>query len=171
MITIEDNILGSQAGVSGKYNHTHIIRSFMTSAFGDKVTVSDGTIYKEFSQTLKDKFVLDNMRLAVWVGKHTNNSNINGFEIYQAYEVKLTNAPYVPVEYVSDNTQLVVYKEGDKLFVKGIEAGDVLSVYSMEGKLMIQRTADAETAQFDLTNLTKGAYLLQTNGSYVKFIK
>ena len=171
VITIEDGILGTQAGHAGKYTHTHIIRSFMTSAFGDKVTVSDGVAYNEFTQVLKDKFVLDNMRLAVWVGKNTNNSNINGFEIYQAYEVKLTDRPYTAVEFVSDDSQLVIYQEGDVLYVNGIEAGDALSVYSMDGKLVMQKTADSEKASFNLNSLSKGTYLLQTNGSYVKFVK
>ena len=171
VITIEDYITGTQAGVAGKYNHTHIIRSFMTSAYGDKFSVSDGSINEEFTQTLKDKFVLDNMRLAVWVGKNTNNSNINGFEIYQAYEVKLTDRPYTAIEFVSDNSQLVIYQEGDVLYVNGIEAGDALSVYSMDGKLVMQKTADSEKASFNLNSLSKGTYLLQTNGSYVKFVK
>ena len=171
VITIEDSIKGTQAGVSGKYKHTHIIRSFMTSAFGETVTLSDGTFYKEFTQKLKDKFVLDNMRLAVWVGRNASEANINGFEIYQAYEVKLTDRPYTAVEFVSDDTQLVVYQEGECLYVKGIAGGDVLSVYTMEGKLAMQQTVDAEVAQIDLSGLTKGAYLLQTNGSYVKFVK
>ena len=171
VITIEDSITGTQAGVAGKYKHTHIIRSFMTSAYGDKIAVSDGSINEEFTQTLKDKFVLDNMRLAVWVGKNTNNSNINGFEIYQAYEVKLTDRPYTAIEFVSDDSQLVIYQEGDVLYVNGIEAGDALSVYSMDGKLVMQKTADSEKASFNLNSLSKGTYLLQTNGSYVKFVK
>lgn len=95
VITIEDNIRGTQAGVAGKYMHTHIIRSFLTSAFGDVVSVSGGKINATFSQELKEKFVLDNMRLAVWVGKNGKNSDVNSFEIYQAYEVKLTDAPYI----------------------------------------------------------------------------
>lgn len=171
VITIEDDILGTQAGHAGKYTHTHIIRSFMTSAFGDKVTVSDGIAYKEFTQVLKEKFVLDNMRLAVWIGKNANTSNVNGFEIYQAYEVKLTDRPYTPVEYVSDDTQLVIYQEGDLLYVNGIEVGDVLSIYSMDGKLVAQETANTEKVELNLNSLVKGTYLLQANGSYVKFVK
>ena len=171
VITIEDNIKGSQSGATGVYYHTHIIRSFMTSAFGDRVTVTDGVFYKDFAQTIKAKHSLDNMRLAVWVGKNGNTSNVNGFEVYQAYEVKLNGNPYTAVEFVSDDTKLVVYQEGDKLCVTGIEEGDVLSVYSMEGRLMMQETATSGKVQLDLNALTKGAYLLQTNGSYVKFVK
>ena len=171
VITIEDGISGTQAGVAGKYKHTHIIRSFLTSAYGTMTTVENGTFSKDFSETVKEKFVLDNMRLAVWVGKNGKTSDVNTFEIYQAYEVKLNDNPYTPVEYVSDDSQLVIYQEGDMLHVKGIEVGDVLSVYAMDGKLVMQKTADAETAQFELTSLTKGTYLLQSNGSYVKFVK
>ena len=171
VITIEDNVLAAQEGAVGKYNHTHIIRSFMSSAFGDRVTIDDGLFYKSYTQTVKDKRVLDNMRLAVWVGKNGTTSNVNGFEIYQAYEVKLTNRPYTAVEFVADNSQLVIYQEGDNLYVTGVEEGDVLSVYSMEGKLMIQETAESGKVQLDLNGLTKGAYLLQTNASFVKFIK
>ncbi len=171
VITIEDSIAGVQAGVAGKYKHTHIIRSFLTSAYGTIVPIKDGAFSKEFSEKLKTKFVLDNMRLAVWVGKNGSVSDLKSFEIYQTYEVKLTDRPYTPVEYVSDNTKLVVYQEGDVLYVNGIEIGDVLSVYSMDGKLVMQETADSEKVSFNLNTLTKGAYLLQTNGSYVKFVK
>ena len=83
----------------------------------------------------------------------------------------MTDRPYTAVEYVSDNSQLVIYQEGDVLYVNGIEAGDVLSVYSMEGKLVMQETANAEKAELNLISLVKGTYLLQTNGSYVKFVK
>jgi hypothetical protein len=171
VVTIEDGILGTQAGNAGKYNHTHIIRSFLTSAYGTVTTVSNGTFSKDFSQILKDKFVLDNMRLAVWVGKNGNQSNINSFEIYQSYEVKLNDRPYTPVEYVSDDSQLVIYQENDILFVKGVEIGDVLSVYSMDGKLVMQDVVSSDISKLNLSSLTKGAYLLQTNGSYVKFVK
>jgi hypothetical protein len=143
----------------------------LTSAYGQTVVLSDGTFYREFTQTLEDKFVLDNMRLAVWVGRDASQSNVKGFEIYQAYEVKMTDRPYTAVEFVDDNSQLVVYQEGDNLYVTGVEEGDVLSVYSMEGKLMMQETAVAEKVQLNLNGLAKGAYLLQTDASYVKFVK
>ena len=170
-MTIEDGIIGTQAGHAGKYTHTHIIRSFLTSAYGTMTTLENGTFSKDFSQTLKEKFVLDNMRLAVWVGKNGNPSNINSFEIYQAYEVKLNDRPYTPVEYVSDDSQLVIYQENDILFVKGVEIGDVLSVYSMDGKLVMQDVVTSDISKLNLSSLTKGTYLLQTNGSYVKFVK
>ena len=171
VVTIEDGIIGTQAGHAGKYTHTHIIRSFLTSAYGTMTTLENGTFSKDFSQTLKEKFVLDNMRLAVWVGKNGNPSNINSFEIYQAYEVKLNDRPYTPVEYVSDDSQLVIYQENDILFVKGVEIGDVLSVYSMDGKLVMQDVVTSDISKLNLSGLTKGTYLLQTNGSYVKFVK
>jgi hypothetical protein len=171
VMTIEDNILGTQTGMAGKYNHTHIVRSFFTSVYGDYTSVSNGAFTMEFVDVLKDKFVLDNMRLAVWVGKNASTSNVNGFDIYQAYEVKLTDRPYTAVEYVSDNSQLVVYQEDESLFVEGVEVGDVLSIYSMEGKLVMQSIVDTEKTELNLTGLAKGTYLLQTNGSYVKFVK
>ncbi len=100
-ITLEDSIWGTQAGVAGKYAHNHIIRSFMTSAYGDEIMVENGRFSIEFTQTLKEKFVLENMSIAVWVGKHAARSNINGFEIYQAYQedlvVKTQNPEYEEV--------------------------------------------------------------------------
>lgn len=171
VITIEDGIVGTQAGVAGKYTHTHIIRSFLTSAYGTVTSIENGTFSKDFSQTLKERFVLDNMRLAVWVGKNGNPSNVNSFEIYQAYEVKLNDRPYTPVEYISDDSQLVIYQENNMLFVKGVEVGDILSVYSMDGKLVMQDVASSDVSKLNLSNLAKGTYLLQTNGSYVKFVK
>ena len=163
-------IANNQEGNFATY-FTGIDVSNISAAAAVDITLTDGVFYKDFAQTINAKHSLDNMRLAVWVGKNGNTSNVNGFEVYQAFEVKLNGNPYTAVEFVSDDTKLVVYQEGDKLCVTGIEEGDVLSVYSMEGRLMMQETATFGKVQLDLNGLTKGAYLLQTNGSYVKFVK
>ena len=97
-ITLEDSIIGAQAGVAGKYYHDHIIRSFMTSAYGDMVSITNGEFSIEFRETLKNKFVLNNMSIAVWVGKDADISDINGFEIYQAYQQDLVLKTDYPEE-------------------------------------------------------------------------
>ena len=100
-ITLEDSILRYQAGVGENYVHNHIIRSFMTSAYGDEIMVENGRFSIEFTQTLNEKFVLENMSIAVWVGRNATLSDINGFEIYQAYQedlvVKTQNPEYEEV--------------------------------------------------------------------------
>ncbi len=100
-ITLEDSILRYQAGAGENYAHNHIIRSFMTSAYGDKIMVENGRFSIEFTQILNEKFVLENMSIAVWVGRNATLSDINGFEIYQAYQedlvVKTQNPEYEEV--------------------------------------------------------------------------
>ena len=58
-----------------------------------------------------------------------------------------------------------------QLVVQGIEAQQVVRVFSMQGQLLITAVADANTATVNVSGLQTGSYLLQVGAEIVKFIK
>ncbi len=58
-----------------------------------------------------------------------------------------------------------------QLIVQGIEAQQVVRVYSIQGQLLITAVADANTATLNVSGLHTGSYLLQIGAEFVKFIK
>lgn len=58
-----------------------------------------------------------------------------------------------------------------QLVVQGIEAQQVVRVFSMQGQLLITAVADANSATVNVSGLQTGSYLLQVGAEIVIFIK
>lgn len=76
------------------------------------------------------------------------------------------------VENVSD-VLMVVYPNPtmDALFVQGLNIGDVVRIYSLDGMLVKMQTVDSEIAQIMVNDIAPGTYIMQSNMRVVKFIK
>ena len=76
------------------------------------------------------------------------------------------------VENVSD-VLMVVYPNPtmDALFVQGLNIGDVVRIYSLDGMLVKRQTVDSEIAQIMVNDIAPGTYIMQSNMRVVKFIK
>ena len=59
----------------------------------------------------------------------------------------------------------------DALFVQGLEVGDVVRIYSLDGRLVKMQTVVSETMQIMVSDIAVGSYILQSNTNVVKFIK
>jgi hypothetical protein len=59
----------------------------------------------------------------------------------------------------------------DALYVQGLEIGDVVRIYSLDGTLLKMVTIENEIQAIMVGSLANGAYLLQSNTNIVKFIK
>ena len=57
------------------------------------------------------------------------------------------------------------------LYLEGLNQGEMIRVFSLEGQLLIAQTAGAVNALLDLSALQTGVYLLQLNTEFVKIIK
>lgn len=87
---LEDNLEGTQAGVAGKYMHSHVCRDAMTSILGTLVKGDANTFECTYSKELKSTFVPENMTIVVWVAnKPASISECDNYKVYQAYKVKL----------------------------------------------------------------------------------
>lgn len=87
---LEDNLEGTQAGVAGKYMHSHVCRDAMTSILGTLVKGDSNTFEFTYSKALNSKFVPENVSLVVWVANRPASiSECDNYKVYQAYKVKL----------------------------------------------------------------------------------
>lgn len=59
----------------------------------------------------------------------------------------------------------------DALFVQGLNVGDVVRIYSLDGRLVKMQTVVGETMQIMVSDIVAGSYILQSNTNVVKFIK
>jgi hypothetical protein len=59
----------------------------------------------------------------------------------------------------------------DALFVQGLNKGDVVRIYTLDGTLVKTQTVEDELLQINVDDIAVGSYLLQSNTNVVKFIK
>ena len=76
------------------------------------------------------------------------------------------------VEDVAD-VLMVVYPNPtmEALFVQGLNIGDVVRIYSLDGMLVKKQVVDSEIEQIMVNDIVSGTYILQSNTKVVKFIK
>ena len=60
---------------------------------------------------------------------------------------------------------------GGKLIVNGLTAGETVSIYDAQGRLMRQTRAAQSTLNEDISNLPGGMYLLKVGKKAIKFVK
>ena len=76
------------------------------------------------------------------------------------------------VENIADIT-MIVYPNPtmDALFVQGLNRGDVVRIYTLDGTLVKTQIVEDELLQINVEDMAAGSYLLQSNTNVVKFIK
>ena len=57
------------------------------------------------------------------------------------------------------------------LFIKGVSQGEIIRVFSLEGRLIISQEAGSVNETLDVSVLDSGVYLLQVNTDFFKIIK
>ena len=55
-----------------KFTHTHAVRAYVSSALGDAVKMKNRTFSKEYTTTLKDKWVAENCEIVAWITSGDN---------------------------------------------------------------------------------------------------
>ena len=76
------------------------------------------------------------------------------------------------VEDISD-IAMIVYPNPtmDALFVQGLNKGDVVRIYALDGTLVKSQIVEEGVLQINVDDIAVGSYLLQSNTNVVKFIK
>lgn len=89
------------------------------------------------------------------------------FTIMPWIEMKEVSA----VDEVESPVHFYVSVDGATLKVAGVNAGDVIRVYSMSGVLMSSVEADDTTMYLPVADWAKGVYIVSANGHSIKFVK
>ena len=76
------------------------------------------------------------------------------------------------VENIADIT-MIVYPNPtmDALFVQGLNKGNIVRIYTLDGTLVKTQIVEDELLQINVEDMAAGSYLLQSNTNVVKFIK
>ena len=59
----------------------------------------------------------------------------------------------------------------EMLYVDGINAGETIRIFSLDGQMLLSSTAGNDTISLSVESLSNGVYLLQIGTEIVKFIK
>ncbi len=93
-------------------------------------------------------------------------------KIKDVQKIVIGDTPETSVENV-DGFSMVVYPNPsmDELFIEGMEIGDVLRVYTIDGVLVKTQVVESEVTRIEVSDLAVGSYLIQSKANVVKFIK
>lgn len=109
-----------------------------------RLVALDGTI-------LAEKHLYDDVRRIVF------------FEDNSSIGVKLDDAESVVAVYPNPTSSI--------LHIEGLNQGETIRVFSLDGQLLVSQTAGAGHTSLDLTSLQTGVYLIQINTEFFKIIK
>ena len=173
VIVKQNGILAQQSGVSGKYEHNNAPRLFLTAAKGDKLTLdAEGNYTASFEAEIPE-----------YVGKFGCKGKLEVVafvhgDISKSDKRTVHNTAQASIDVVSDvedayTTDLAIYPNPtvDVLYVDGVNAGDVVKVYTIDGILVKEQQFGAADASINVAGLNAGTYFLQLNEKVVKFIK
>lgn len=79
-----------------------------------------------------------------------------------------------PTDVENMEAELAVYPNPtqDVVYVNGLESGETVRIYSLEGRLLMSEVAQGDgRVQFNVASLAEGTYLLQMGTEIVKIIK
>lgn len=79
-----------------------------------------------------------------------------------------------PTDVENMESELAVYPNPtqDVVYVNGLESGETVRIYSLEGRLLMSEVAQGDgRVQFNVASLAEGTYLLQMGTEIVKIIK
>lgn len=73
----------------------------------------------------------------------------------------------------TEDINMIVYPNPtmDALFIQGLNKGDVVRIYTLDGTLVKTQIVEDELLQIIVDDIAVGSYLLQSNTNVVKFIK
>lgn len=146
------------------YVHKHVARALLTSTWSlpgiiSATPVSGNHFHQDFSYTLPVGYDENNISLVAFVYRYT--SNHTGDEVLNAAQVELP----LGMSDVSENdpeTSLQVYPNPttEYLLISGLPAGSHIRITDMNGRLVLQANAEAETLPLNVQSLAPGLYSL-----------
>ena len=172
----QDGIVARQSNGGSNYQHNNAPRVFLTKSYGgDLLTLGENGEYEvEYEWEIPGqvgKFVCEgNMTVVAFVHGKINSASQR--MVYNADHASFNVDNIVGVEYTYANDMCIYPNPAtDVLFVDGMNAGDVVKVYTIDGLLVKEQQMGSAEASINVNDLSAGTYFLQVNEKVVKFIK
>lgn len=146
----EDHIQSQkQSGASRAHKHSHVPRAYMTSAFGEKLSLeADGSFTKSYEIALNKVWKTDNCHIVAFVHRNLKATNPQNRQVYVAETALLYHG--LPIEAIHTTDAPTVTIENGYLTVHG--TAETLEVYDMQGILVSDSVK---------TQLSAGVYLVR----------
>ncbi len=172
----QDGIIAKQANGGNNYEHNNAPRKFLTSSSqGDLLTLgANGEYEVSYEWEIPGKVgkfaCAGNMTVVAFVhGKITSAAQRM---VYNADHASFNVENIVAVDYTYANDMCIYPNPAtDVLFVEGMNAGDVVKVYTIDGILVNEQQIGITEASINVSGLSAGTYFLQVNEKVVKFVK
>lgn len=161
---MEDNIMGTQSGASGQYQHNHVIRGCITDVWGDATAITNttagSTFSKTYTYTLPSTWKASDCWLAAFVSNYTTDVNsrqiANGTKSGYLTNVAIDDVenPTVSVKTYPNPTTEMAFVETEGV-IRSYEMVD-----AMGRKVMGQENLNADVLELNVSNLTSGIYFI-----------
>ena len=171
----QNGIIARQANGGNNYEHNNAPRLFLTAAKGDVLTVdADGNYEISYGCEIPasvGKFACEG-KMDVVAFVHGDIARAATSMVYNADQVsfEVKNITGVEYSYVND---MCIYPNPttDLLFVDGLNVGDVLKVYTIDGVLVKEQHIVDVNEALNVSAMPQGTYFLHVNENVVKFMK
>ena len=171
----QNGIIARQANGGNNYEHNNAPRLFLTAAKGDELTVdADGNYEISYVCEIPasvGKFACEG-KMDVVAFVHGDIARAATSMVYNADQVsfEVKNITGVEYSYVND---MCIYPNPttDLLFVDGLNVGDVLKVYTIDGVLVKEQHIVDVNEALNVSAMPQGTYFLHVNENVVKFMK
>jgi hypothetical protein len=80
-------------------------------------------------------------------------------------------APYTLIRQMNSNILCGPNPVTDRLMISGLEEGNIVSIYSLQGVLMAKFKADGQTLHVDMSNYQPGVYFVKSGSYTAKIIR
>lgn len=149
---------------------------FFIFCFSSIILSAKECIIIEYFSAAQQEFELKQIATIEFTSKYIYFFDYSGEEIASKKIENVRKISFVEgetaVENIADIT-MIVYPNPtmDALFVQGLNRGDVVRIYTLDGTLVKTQTVEDELLQINVDDIAVGSYLLQSNTNVVKFIK
>ncbi len=171
----QNGIIAQQSNGGNNYVHNNAPRLFLTAAEGDNLTIdADGNYEVSYVCEIPasvGKFACEG-QMDVVAFVHGDIARATTSMVYNADQVsfEVKNITDVEYSYISD-MRIYPNPTTDLLFVEGLNEGDMLKVYTIDGVLVKEQQVVDVNEALNVSNMPQGTYFLHVNGNVVKFMK
>lgn len=171
---VEDNVVGTQVNATNPYTHNNIVRKMLggsegTSGVIPTVPVLNTDYTNTYNFTIPANWNVDNLSIIAMVYK--NNGAMKN----------TVNAAKFPFSQLLSNNQFTQQAElsltpnpaHDFITINdiAINNGDQVSVYNLNGQLLMTEELFPETTQINIATLPTGLYMVKVNSGNATFTK
>ncbi|MBU0488033.1 MAG: Omp28-related outer membrane protein [Bacteroidetes bacterium] len=161
---LENGISGTQTGASGTYIHNHVVRAMLGGSSGSagiipNTPVLNSNYTKNYSFTIPSGWDLDKLALIGLVFRKDGSLT----DALNAVNYSYDNSGVEPVLATSNSFAIYPNPAIDIITIENTARSKraIVSIYNIEGKLLLSQTLTLERTEMDISNFSRGLYIMK----------